>query len=205
MTAPDHSITVIGTGSAADAPDIVRLVMAARAEARDVSTALDTCQQSAVALSTSLREQGVEDRDLRTLGVSVDTRWGQDGVPSGYEATHRFSVTWREPGTVGTVLSKVASAVGNAFRLESLGLAVDDETSLADRARQAAYADAHRQVTALAELAGRSLGQVLAIDQPGARGGPGPEMRFAMAAGDGGVEQGQHTVKTQLQVRWALD
>ncbi|KNX37679.1 SIMPL domain-containing protein [Luteipulveratus halotolerans] len=205
MSAPDHSITVIGGGTAAGSPDVVRLVVAARAEARDVSAALEACQQSARTLTATLRDQGVTDAELRTLGVSVDTRWGPESRPSGYEATHRLGVSWRDPATVGGALKACADAVGNTFRLESLRLTVEDPSALEDQARQAAYDDAHRQAGDLARLAGRELGQVIAIDQPDQRGGPAPMARMAMSAGDGGgVEAGQHSVEVRLRVRWAL-
>ncbi|MDF8263701.1 SIMPL domain-containing protein [Luteipulveratus flavus] len=204
MTAPDQSITVIGSGSAAGSPDVVRVVLAARAEARDVSVALETCQTAAQRLGATLREQGVRDADVRTLGVSVDTRWGPEAQPAGYEATHRLHVLWRDPSTVGSLLSAGAGAVGNAFRLESVQLAVEDPAALQDRARRAAYDDALRQARDLVDLAERDLGQVLAIDEPEQSNGPAPMARMAMAAGDGGVEVGQHTVQARLRVRWAL-
>ena len=114
-------------------------------------------------------------------------------------------MSWHDPATVGAVLKACADAVGNTFRLESLRLTVQDPAALEDQARKAAYDDARRQASELAQLAGRDLGQVVAIDQPDQRGGPAPMARMAMSAGDGGgVEAGQHSVEVRLRVRWSL-
>lgn len=206
MTSEDTAgITVVGSGSASGAPDVVRLVLAAVAEGRDVSTTLAQSQDAAAQLSSTLRGRGVEDADLRTLGVNVDTRWDQGAQPSGYAATHRLAVTWRRPDEVTALLQEASAAIGNAFRLESLTLAVSDTAVLEQAARRNAFESARTQATELAALAGRTLGAVETIStDSGFDGGPSPKMRFdAMAAGSA-VEGGSYQVDSTVRVRWSL-
>jgi uncharacterized protein len=85
-----------------------------------------------------------------------------------------------------------------------------DTSALASAAREAAWADALARATQLAELSGRSLGDVISIDEAG---GGTPRLlgaqRMAMDAAVAGeaaptLDAGEAYVTIALAVRWSL-
>jgi uncharacterized protein YggE len=84
-----------------------------------------------------------------------------------------------------------------------------DPTGLVVRAREAAWADALDRARQLATLAGRELGEVLAIDETvGRPRPPGPMRMAAMAESDAGaamsLDAGEGSVVVSLTVGWSL-
>jgi uncharacterized protein YggE len=84
-----------------------------------------------------------------------------------------------------------------------------DASGLLARAREAAWADALARATQLAGLAGRELGEVLAIDETVGRSRPpGPMRMAAMAESDSGgrvsLDAGEGQVVVSLTVGWSI-
>jgi len=89
--------------------------------------------------------------------------------------------------------------------IDGVEFAVENDTELRARARDAAWADAHARASQLADLAGRPLGPVLDVVEE--EHVPHPVARFAAvaaAASELSVEAGTVGVQVGLSVRWAL-
>ncbi len=163
-------------------------------------------------MGTVVREQGVADRDLRTLDAAVGQRWDQTGTAVGFTAHQRLGVTVRDLDAVGRILEAAAAAVGNALLVDQVRLDVSDRTAGLREARDGAFADARTKAEQYAALSGAALGAVLGVAEVGAAPVLGRESKvMAMAASDMGgmggmpVEGGELDATAAITVTWELD
>lgn len=199
-----RTISVVGTGTAAVTPDVVRLDLRIGHEAADVAAALAGASEGLTAAGRIVREQGVADADIRTLGADIQQRFDREGQPSGFTAQQRLRVTVRDVPSVGAVLEATAAELGNALLVDQVALDVADRSEGLARARDAAFADARAKAEQYAALAAASLGAVLEVAESGAApvGRPARAMReMAMAMP---VETGDQELGASVLVRWLL-
>lgn len=199
-----RTITVIGTGTAAVTPDVVRLDLRIGHDAADVAAALSGASAGLTEASRIVREQGVADADIRTLGADIQQRFDREGQPSGFTAQQRLRVTVRDVHSVGAILEATAGELGNALLVDQVALDVADRSEGLGRARDAAYADAQAKAEQYAALAGASLGAVAEVAESGAVPVVRParamrEMAMAMP-----VETGDQELSASVMVRWLL-
>lgn len=199
-----RTISVVGTGTAAVTPDVVRLDLRIGHEAADVAAALAGASEGLTAAGRIVREQGVADADIRTLGADIQQRFDREGQPSGFTAQQRMRVTVRDVPSVGAILEATAAELGNALLVDQVALDVADRSEGLGRARDAAFADARAKAEQYAALASASLGAVLEVAESGAApvGRPARAMReMAMAMP---VETGDQELAASVLVRWLL-
>lgn len=205
---PERTVTVIGTGRAAVTPDVVRLDLRIGHDAPDVAAALTGASKGIAAVGRVVRDQGVPDRDIRTLDANVSQRYDNTGTPVGFTAQQRLGVTVRRLDQVGEILEAAASEVGNALLVDQVRLDVDDRSEGLARARDAAFTEARAKAEQYAALSRSEVGTVLAVTESGAAPiQPGRRM-MAMAAMDsaGGmpVEGGDLELTASVTVTWEL-
>jgi uncharacterized protein YggE len=196
-------VEVTGVGNASGVPDVVRLDVAVRCEAADVSSALADAGARAAALADAARDHGVAARVLQTSGAGVSPRHDREGnAVIGYSAHQMLRLAVRDPERVGDLVEAFSGAAGNALAIDRISLEVADPGPLREQARTAAFADARAKALQYATLAGRELGKVSAISDV-VPGGVQPRYEL-MAAKSGGmpVELGKHTVTATVVVRW---
>ena len=202
----DH-VEVTGTGTAGAVPDVVVLDVRVQCEAPDVAGALAGAAERVVAALQAAADHGVAERDRRTTGMGVSTRWDREGrAVVGYTAHQTLRLLVRDRERVGDVLSACAGAAGDAFGLDGVTLEVADRAPLLERARTAAFEDARAVAEQYADLAGRALGHALRVTEPADHAAPMPRMRAMAAMETGGmpVEAGESTVSASVTVRFAL-
>ncbi|TQF66299.1 DUF541 domain-containing protein [Rhodococcus spelaei] len=204
------SVTVVGHGVSATAPDVMRVTVSVEVRRPDVVGAFDRAGEAAGAVSAALRSAGVSPADVATTGLSVhaDTVWkdgsGQQVV--GYVASTSLAVTLRDLSAPGRVIGECVAAGGDDVRLGGLELAVSDPTALLSAARDAAFADALAKATQYARLSGRELGKVVEVSE-GAEplGTPRPMLRAASMSADAmPIERGETELSASVRVRWRL-
>lgn len=123
----------------------------------------------------------------------------------GYAVTNLVEVTIRDLDRAGELISAVVDAGGSAVRIQRYSLDVEDQAGLLDGARSAAFADAERRAEQYADLAGRDLGDLVAISEVLGSPGPGPVPEIALDAGVGApIEPGQQEAVVRIQTTWAL-
>jgi uncharacterized protein len=203
----DH-VEVTGSGAASAVPDVVVLDARVQCEAPDVAGALSAASERVAAARQSAADHGVAERDRRTTGMGVSTRWDRDGrVVVGYTSHQSLRLLVRDRERVGDLVRALAGAAGDAFGLDGVTLEVADPAPLLVRARAAAFEDARARAEQFAGLAGRPLGPVLRVTEGPDRGVPAP--RFAAkaameATGGMPVEAGESTVTASVTVRFGL-
>jgi uncharacterized protein len=199
-------VIVVGAGTAAAPPDVVRIDLAAEAIADTVRQALEDATVGLARIRSTLLDAGVPTADLRTTDTSVHVDHGPRGDgPQRFVARLGLSATVREVSSAGSIVQNAFDEAGETARLSGLFFEHSDPSGLLSAARDAAFADALAKAQQFADLAGRELGGVVSVDDT-AGGGPIPLPRMRMAAmplAEFNVEGGQQEVSATVVVHWS--
>lgn len=206
------SITVEGRGEAQGKPDIATITLGVVTQGKTSAEAMEANAKIAATLVTQLRERGIADRDLMTVGLSLSPEYAQDGARNnapkivGYRASNRLAVRLRDIGKIGSVLDLATAAGVNDINGPVFGVA--DPQALQDDARKKAAADARRVAELLAQSLGVKLGSIREItDNAAPRPMPEPRMLRAAPAAMGAappVEGGELTTSSSVTVTFDL-
>lgn len=179
-----RTIVVSGAGEASKAPDMAYLTLGVEADGATASEALRKNSAQMEATIKTLRDAGVEKKDIETSNLSVGARYDysrEGGAPRliGYQAANTVSVKLRNLEKAGGVIDKAVASGAN--RLDSIAFGFADPKPLLNEARKAAVADARARASLYAEAAGVVLGDVLQISDSFT---PGPVPVPVMARAD---------------------
>lgn len=206
-------ITVEGQGEAQGKPDIASITLGIVTQGKSSAEAMEANARIAATLLSQLRERGIADRDLMTIGLSLMPEYAQDKdrqlAPkiAGYRAVNRLAVRLRDLTKIGAVLDLAASAGVGDITGPVFGVA--EPQKLQDEARQKAAADARRIAELYAKSLGLKLGAVRSIiDSPDQRNQAEPRLLrgapAAMAASATPIEGGELTAQANVSVTFEL-
>jgi uncharacterized protein YggE len=200
-------ITVIGHGEAVGQPDIATVQIGIETDAPSVGEALAQNNARAQAIQAKLKELGVADKDIQTNNFSISPSYGPQGMPGGpgggYHVSNGVSVTIRNLDQAGALLDQVAQAGAN--NIYGPSFRVSEPKALLEEARAQAIEDAKARAAHMARVSGRSVGDVVAINenvagQPMMMDG----MAAPAAAGAVPVQPGEQRLGVDLQVTFEL-
>jgi uncharacterized protein YggE len=198
----EQGVSVTGSGRVAVRPDLVIAQLGAEVTAGSVQAALDGCTAALSAVSAALRGHGVEGGDLGSAGASVYAAHDPHGVPHGWTASQQLTARIHDVAAAGAAVSAALAAGGDAARLYSLALGVDDPEPARAQARELAFAEAQATAELYARLAGRRLGLVRTVTEGGVAGtAPGTTRAYA-AKSAMEVEPGSLDVTVGVTVQW---
>jgi uncharacterized protein YggE len=179
-------ITVQGTGKVTGTPDTLILTLSVSKTASDVSTAMNDLAATMTAVQNSLKGNHVADADLKTSGLNVGPQYEYSGnkpTITGYQASENLTVTLRDPKSAGATISAASSAGGNATQISGLSTDLQNDSGPLNQARDAAFNDAKAKAGQYAKSAGRTLGQVVRVEENDSTPAPSPvDMRAASGA-----------------------
>jgi uncharacterized protein len=207
---PPPGIEVSGVGELTGTPDVLRLDMGVEARAGSVDAALHKANAAMAKVIRALRGRGVNTKDVRAAGLSVNPDYTYDGSPpriTGYVATETLNATLRDLDAAGGVASAAVAAGGDAARVDGLRLDLEGDSDLLVQARKRAFDDAKAKASTYAEAAGRTLGAVLRVSEQVDRAGPEPMAYRTMGAADSAsvpVEPGSQRVSVSVTVVWSF-
>lgn len=205
----DKGIWVTGSGTATGSRDECVITVGSEVRRPSAAGALAASAESLAQMRTVLVDSGVPESGLSTSAVSLTPVYDQYPTVAGFQAAVQLTATTRDIGSVGALLTAVVEAGGDAARVHDVSFRHGDPTGLMVRAREAAWADALSRASQLAALAGRELGEALAIDETVGRPRPPGPMRMAAApesdmAGRMSLDAGEGAVVVSLTVGWSL-
>jgi hypothetical protein len=205
----DKGIWVTGSGTARGARDECVITVGSEVRRPSAAGALAASAQSLEQMRAVLLGAGLAEAALSTSAVSLTPVYDDYPTVAGFQAAVRLTATTQRIATAGELLTAVVQAGGDAARVHDVSFRHGDPTGLLTRAREAAWADAQARASQLAALAGRELGEVLAIDETvGRPRPPGPMRMAAMAESDTGaamsLDAGEGSVVVSLTVGWSL-
>jgi uncharacterized protein YggE len=215
-------IWVAGEGSVTLEPDLALLSLGVEARGETVSEALADASTAMDAVLNALSSRGIEDRDVQTRNFRVRARYDyQEVVQSGvrreervlseYVVTNTVTAKIRDLASVGDVIDDVATAGGDATRIDDVRFTVDDQSVYAEELRSKAVADAMTKARHFASLAGVSLGEPSFISEAAASSPGVPVFResaaFAMAAAAPAtsISGGELELRMSVQVLFEIE
>ena len=205
-TAP-AGVTVTGAGVASGEPDVVRLTVGVQVERDDAQQALDAANEVTERVIATLDDAGIGADDRQTRDFGIHPRHERDGDVRGYAVRNLVEATIRDVDTVGSVLQAVVDAGGDEVRMHGLRFDLEADAELLASAREAAVEDAREEAEHYAQLAGRELGELVAIEDrthSSPRAAAPDEALDAAAESGVPIEPGEQDVTVRVVTRWAL-
>ena len=212
QTPPDgtmqKNITVSATGTVDATPDLARIQTGVITEAETAAQALSGNSQAMAKLIDGLKESAIEAKDIQTSSFRVEPRYtnprdGQAPEINGYRVVNEVQVVVRDIAKLGAILDALVKLGAN--QMNGLSFDVSKAETLKDDARKQAIENALRRAKLLAAAAGAEVGDVIAISEDVAHGGPRPyAMARAAKADMVPIEGGSETLEARVTVTWAL-
>jgi uncharacterized protein YggE len=157
-----RTLSSSGTGEVYLVPDVAYIYVGVRADADDVSTALDNNNVQANAVAQALKNLGVEAQDIQTTSFNVYPMqdYGMDGTISRsyYVVENTVYITVRDLSKLGTLLDAVVKSGANT--INSISFDVQDKTEAMVQARDMAIANAIAEAESIAKASGVKLGNL---------------------------------------------
>lgn len=152
VPAAADTITVIGQGRVAAAPDTIYTDVGAESIRATLPEAFAATADDANKLTAALKNAGVADVDVQTTSLYGYPRTDQYGNVTGYSASTNFRVRIRDVSKATAIITAAANAVGNDVRLGQFQYQRTDITAQAAQARQMALTAAQERASGVAKL-----------------------------------------------------
>ena len=207
QTSGPRILTMGGHGEIRATPDTAMLSAGVSAQAPTAAAALAANNSRMQAVLSTLKRQGVPDKDVRTANFSVLPQYasGNGEAPriTGYQANNQVEVRLEDVGKLGVVLDALVTAGAN--QMNGISFSIRDDTDLLARARAQAVAEAQLKAETYAKAAGVSLGSILSISETG---NEAPRRFYAAApmklASSVPVALGEQNVGADVIITWEI-
>jgi len=157
-----RTLSSSGTGEVYLVPDVAYIYVGVRADADEVSMALDNNNAQANAVAQALKDLGVEAKDIQTTSFNVYPMqdYGMDGTISRsyYVVENTVYITVRDLSKLGTLLDAVVKSGANT--INSISFDVQDKADAMVQARDLAIANAIAEAESIAAASGVKLGDL---------------------------------------------
>jgi uncharacterized protein YggE len=206
------SIAARGVGLVKGTPDTLRVVLGVETRSASAKDALAANNDKANALVNTLKDKGVEAKDIQTSQLSIHPTYDDKGQRiTGYQVDNTVTATLHDIAGAGALIDAAAGAVGDAVRVQSIGFSIDDDSALKAEARTQAVHLAQLQAEQMAKAAGVKLGAIRRISEVPATG-PMPyydQVAEGRAAAPGAkapapIEPGQQELSLTVDVVWDI-
>jgi uncharacterized protein len=206
------TIAARGVGLVKGTPDTLRVVLGVETHATGAQDALTQNNDKANALIKTLKDKGVEAKDIQTSQLSINPSYDNQGRRIvGYQVDNQVTATIHDLAGAGALIDAAAAAVGDAVRVQSIGFSIDDDSALKAEARTQAVHQAQLQADQMARAAGVKLGAIRLISEVPANS-PTPyydavgrgAVGAPAAAAPAPVEPGQQELSLTVDVVWDI-
>lgn len=204
-----REIVVTAEGRVAAAPNMAELTISVTRDARRADVALDGVAEGVAGLFGVLDAAGIEARDRRTSGLSLQPRWDRNSGSSaprivGYVASNRVTVRVRDLDQLGGLITDTVGDGANA--LSGLTFVVADPAPLEREARRRAVVAAMDKAALYAETAEVTLGALKTIrDGTSLTPSPGPMMaEMALRSDAMPIAEGEVEIRATVTMIYAI-
>ena len=205
-----RTISVSGEGVVTATPDMAELTIGVSRDAPRPDVALDGVAEGVAEVFAVLDAAGIEPRDRRTSGLSLEPRWERysgNQAPRivGYVASNRITVRVRDLEVLGGLIVDTVGEGANT--MGGLQFVLSDPAPLEAEARRLAVLEAKGKAELYAETAGVALGDLLTINDGGAFvPRPAPVMaEMAMRSSDAmPVAEGELEVRANISMVYEI-
>lgn len=215
-----NTITVSDFGEVYAKPDLVTMNFSVVSEAKEVSDAMSENTKKMNKVIDVLKEQGVEEKDLKTTSYNIYPRYdyiksetisGQR-VLTGYEVNQTLEVKIRSVEKIGTIISKATEAGSN--QIGSLQFTIDNEEEFKKQARELAIEKAKQKAVQTTSQLGVKLGKITNFSENfyvpyyDARNVYLKEEAMGMGSADAtpipSVESGENTISVSVTITYEI-
>ena len=185
-SASGNTITVVGVGIGSATPNQAQVYLGVTATRSNVRDAVSVAAGDMTHLLNALHNQGIQDKDIQTTGVSVGQQTNCcPQTITGYNAATQITVTVHSVSSATPLIEAAVDAVGNDLQIGGINLSVADQGAMLKAARAAAINDAKTKAQDWAQLSGHHVGGLIGVseivsttggfscDQCGGKGGAG--------------------------------
>jgi uncharacterized protein YggE len=170
-TAPEHTISVSGTGTVTLMPDVADLQLGVLTSRPTVKAAQADAAVAMTRILAALKALPIDDKDIQTSNVSLQPTYDYSSGMNppritGFQMSNSVTVTIRDLDKLGDAIDN--SLAAGATSLDGVTFRVNDETSAEAQARQAAMTEARSKADTLAAVAGISIAGVASIAETSA-------------------------------------
>lgn len=180
IPAASGTVTVLGNGSIKVRPDTAMVQIGVNVQQETLEATLDEANATMTAILDALTGLGIAGEDIQTANFNVyavrDYNQPMESASQlpplvGYNVTNQVSVTIREleweaglpSEEIGEVIEAAIGAGAND--IYGVSFSVEDTTDAEREARRMAVENAGERAAELAEAAGKSVGDVVAISE----------------------------------------
>ena len=205
-------LDVVASGEVAAVPDIATVGAGVVSQAITAASAMNDNARRTAATVAAIRKAGVADRDIQTTAISLSPQYRySDNQPpqiTGYQASSRVSVRFRDVKAAGPILDSLVAAGAN--QIDGPTLSIDKPEPLLDQAREQAITAARARAALYARAAGLRVKRIVAISEgnfesPMPRPMPAMMMARGKEAADSSIEAGEQKLAISVSVTFELD
>jgi uncharacterized protein YggE len=188
-----RTLTVDGTGSIILVPDMAYVNIGVNSEGEQVAEALSRNNELARQIANTLKEAGVEEKDIQTANFNVypQQRYDNNGQVTGtyFSVSNNLYVTVRNLSKLGELLDLVTQSGAN--NIYGIQFDIKDRRAVLDQARDLALADAKAKAADIAKVMDVTLTEVLHINTSQSNFNPIP---YGMGGGEMAVRSNDSSV-----------
>lgn len=205
-------LDVVATGEVSAVPDIATIGAGVVTQAPTAAAAMNENARRTAATVATIRKAGVADRDIQTTSVSLSPqyRYAENKPPeiTGYQASSRVSIRFRDIKAAGPILDSLVAAGAN--QIDGPTLSIDKPEPLLDRAREQAITTARARAALYARAAGLQVKRIIAISEGSFEQMPRPMPMMmiraqAKEAADSSIEAGEQKLAISVSVTFELN
>ena len=205
-----NTISFSGEGQTLAKPDIAVISFSIITETATSKAAQDDNSAKSKTLADFLKEQGIEDKDIKTAGYNIypQYRYPRDEKPEirGYQVNQTMEVKIRDLDKVSGVLDGVVSAGAN--QINSLSFQIDNPDLLRETARAKAIENAKMKANGLEKQLGIRLGRIVNFSES-AGGFPGPvfyekSLNAGMGGGGPALPAGENEIVINVTLTYQI-
>jgi uncharacterized protein YggE len=203
-------LDVVATGDVTQVPDVAQIGAGVVTQASTAAKAMAENASRTAATIAALRKAGVADRDLQTSSINLSPQYryadNQPPVITGYQASNRVSVRFRDIRKAGGILDALVAAGAN--QIDGPSFSIDSPEALLDQAREKAMATARARASLYAKATGMQVKRIVAISESAVeqppRIYPMALMSRSKESADTPIEAGEQKLSISVSVTFEL-
>jgi hypothetical protein len=154
-------------------PDIANISFSVVTEGKNISSITDDNNSKVNSAIAMLKQNGVEEKDIKTIEYSLSPVYTQPGQYSidfvasiaKYTLTQTVSVKIRDFSKISAILDSLTSLGIN--RIGNIAFGIDEPEKYLSQAREGAFKKAQEKAAAIAQQNGLKVGKVVSVSEYG--------------------------------------
>jgi len=213
-----NTISIQATGEVYSSPDLALITASTVTEARTVAAALSQNSEKMNEAIDFLKEQGIEEKDLKTIGFNIYPRYEYpeksesyypptgERVLVGYEVQQSLEIKIRDLTLVGDIIQGITEAGIN--QMGSLQFTIENQDELKEQAREQAIKEAKEKADKLADQLGVKLTKIINFSESGGyltKSSYYDEEVMAVGSATPSVEAGENKIEVSVNITYEIN